>query len=65
MVVGSLLFLAGAGIQAGAINLAMLILGRVTLGLGVGECNHNQNTVENVDYDTAPKARPASGRPLH
>jgi predicted MFS family arabinose efflux permease len=37
MIGASCLFLVGAGIQAGAMNLTMLVLGRVILGLGVGE----------------------------
>lgn len=34
--VSGVLFVAGAAIQAGAVNVAMLVVGRVVLGLGVG-----------------------------
>lgn len=37
MVMAASLFLVGAGVQAGAVNLGMLVAGRVVLGLGVGE----------------------------
>lgn len=37
MIAASCLFLIGAGLQAGAINLAMLVVGRVVLGVGVGK----------------------------
>ena len=36
MLAAGCLFLAGAGLQAGAVNLAMLICGRMVLGCGVG-----------------------------
>ena len=36
MRVAGVLFLAGAGLQAGAADLAMLICGRAVLGCGVG-----------------------------
>ena len=36
MLVSGVLFVVGAGIQAGAVNVAMLVIGRVVLGLGVG-----------------------------
>ncbi|KAL6845737.1 hypothetical protein ACP4OV_024312 [Aristida adscensionis] len=36
MLIGGMLFLTGSGINAGAVNIAMLILGRILLGLGVG-----------------------------
>ncbi len=36
MVAASLLFIVGAGLQAGALNLGMLVSGRVILGFGVG-----------------------------
>lgn len=39
MVVGGCTFLAGAAINGGAENVAMLILGRVLLGFGVGFTN--------------------------
>lgn len=39
MVLGGLTFLAGAGINGGAENIAMLILGRILLGFGVGFTN--------------------------
>ncbi|KAK6940150.1 Major facilitator, sugar transporter-like [Dillenia turbinata] len=39
MLLGGLTFLAGAAINAGAQNVAMLILGRVLLGFGVGFAN--------------------------
>lgn len=35
----SLLFLAGVVLNAGAVNLAMLIIGRILLGIGVGFAN--------------------------
>lgn len=38
MIGAACLFLAGAGLQAGAVNLGMLIAGRVLVGCGVGEC---------------------------
>jgi DNA-directed RNA polymerase III subunit RPC2 len=34
--IGSLIFALGAGLEAGAVNLGMLILGRVIVGLGEG-----------------------------
>ncbi|KAL4377088.1 hypothetical protein GQ457_02G034910 [Hibiscus cannabinus] len=39
MVVGGLIFLSGAAINAGAANVAMLILGRLLLGFGLGFTN--------------------------
>ncbi|PUZ47441.1 hypothetical protein GQ55_7G164900 [Panicum hallii var. hallii] len=36
MLVGGVLFLVGSAINAGAVNIAMLILGRMLLGFGVG-----------------------------
>lgn len=36
MLIGGVLFLAGAAINAGAVNIAMLIIGRMLLGFGVG-----------------------------
>ena len=36
MMAAGVLFLMGAGLQAGASNLAMLICGRMVLGCGVG-----------------------------
>ncbi|GAB4821174.1 hypothetical protein N2152v2_008220 [Parachlorella kessleri] len=40
MLIASVLFLAGAGLNAGAQDLAMLVIGRVLLGFGVG-CGNN------------------------
>ncbi|CAM8983338.1 unnamed protein product [Rhodiola kirilowii] len=39
MLVGGCTFLAGGAINGGAVNIAMLILGRILLGLGVGFTN--------------------------
>ncbi|GAB4817109.1 hypothetical protein N2152v2_004155 [Parachlorella kessleri] len=39
MVLAAILFLVGAGIQAGAVSVAMLVLGRVVLGFGVGSAS--------------------------
>ncbi len=39
MTIGGALFIVGAALQAGAVHLAMLIVGRVMLGLGVGLAN--------------------------
>ncbi|CAI0442124.1 unnamed protein product [Linum tenue] len=39
MVLGGLTFFAGGAINGGAVNVAMLILGRILLGLGVGFTN--------------------------
>lgn len=39
MLLGGCTFLAGSAINAGAVNVAMLILGRILLGLGVGFTN--------------------------
>ncbi|XP_015885383.2 sugar transport protein 5 [Ziziphus jujuba] len=39
MLLGGCTFLAGAAINGGAVNIAMLILGRILLGLGVGFTN--------------------------
>ena len=39
MTMGALLFIIGAALQAGAQRLAMLIVGRVMLGFGVGLAN--------------------------
>lgn len=39
MIVGGITFLAGAGINGGSENIAMLILGRILLGFGVGFTN--------------------------
>ncbi|OMO94315.1 Sugar/inositol transporter [Corchorus olitorius] len=39
MVIGGLTFLAGSAINGGAVNIAMLILGRILLGFGVGFTN--------------------------
>ncbi|EES10920.1 hypothetical protein BDA96_06G113200 [Sorghum bicolor] len=36
MLIGGVLFLAGSAINAGAVNVAMLIIGRMLLGFGVG-----------------------------
>ncbi|XP_062224793.1 sugar transport protein MST1-like [Phragmites australis] len=36
MLIGGVLFLAGSAVNAGAINIAMLIVGRMLLGFGVG-----------------------------
>jgi MFS family permease len=39
MLIGGLVFLAGAIINAAAQNIAMLIIGRILLGIGVGFAN--------------------------
>ena len=39
MTIGGALFIVGAALQAGAVHVAMLIVGRVMLGLGVGLAN--------------------------
>ncbi len=39
MVIGGATFLVGSAINAGAVNVAMLILGRILLGFGVGFTN--------------------------
>ena len=39
MVGAGIFFMLGAGLCAGAVNLAMLVLGRVALGFGVGFAN--------------------------
>ncbi|CAI0410329.1 unnamed protein product [Linum tenue] len=39
MVLGGLTFLAGGAVNGGAVNVAMLILGRILLGIGVGFTN--------------------------
>ena len=39
MFIGGLVFLAGAIINAAAVNIAMLIIGRILLGIGVGFAN--------------------------
>ncbi|KAL4420826.1 hypothetical protein ABPG75_010482 [Micractinium tetrahymenae] len=39
MLVASLFFLAGAGLNAGAVNTGMLIVGRILLGFGIGSAN--------------------------
>jgi len=39
IVIGGCTFLAGAAINGGAANIAMLILGRILLGFGVGFTN--------------------------
>jgi MFS family permease len=39
MLVGGLSFLVGAGLNGGAENIAMLIIGRILLGFGVGFAN--------------------------
>lgn len=44
MVLGGSTFLAGAAINGGAENVAMLILGRILLGFGVGFTNQVINT---------------------
>ncbi|KAK4788981.1 hypothetical protein SAY86_020300 [Trapa natans] len=44
MMLGGSTFLAGAAINGGAENIAMLILGRILLGFGVGFTNHVINT---------------------
>lgn len=36
MLIGGVLFLVGSAINAGAVNVAMLIIGRMLLGFGVG-----------------------------
>jgi MFS transporter, SP family, sugar:H+ symporter len=36
MLIGGIMFLAGSVINAGAVNVAMLIVGRILLGFGVG-----------------------------
>ncbi|KAK9919065.1 hypothetical protein WJX75_009114 [Coccomyxa subellipsoidea] len=41
MTIGSVLFLIGAGLQAGAVHLGMLIAGRIMLGFGVGLANQS------------------------
>ncbi|XAR55031.1 hypothetical protein NMG60_11030404 [Bertholletia excelsa] len=41
MIAGGFLFLAGAGINAGARNVTMLILGRLLLGCGIGFANQS------------------------
>ncbi|CAL5224139.1 g6772 [Coccomyxa viridis] len=41
MTIGGLLFIIGAALQAGAVHLAMLIVGRVMLGFGVGLANQS------------------------
>lgn len=38
MTIGSVLFLIGAGLQAGAVHLGMLIAGRIMLGKAPAHC---------------------------
>ena len=38
--IGGVLFIIGAALQAGAVHLAMLIVGRIMLGFGVRHCCH-------------------------
>ncbi|CAL8104521.1 unnamed protein product [Prunus armeniaca] len=44
MVLGGCTFFAGSAINGGAVNIAMLILGRILLGFGVGFTNQYQST---------------------
>lgn len=39
MICGGVSFVVGAALQAGAINMPMLIIGRIALGLGIGFAN--------------------------
>ncbi|KAL4451268.1 hypothetical protein ABPG77_009346 [Micractinium sp. CCAP 211/92] len=39
MLIASIFFLVGSGINAGAVNVAMLIVGRILLGFGIGSAN--------------------------
>ena len=48
MLVGGLVFLAGAIINAAAQNIAMLIIGRILLGIGVGFAN--QVNIKSLNY---------------
>lgn len=56
MLFGGCTFLAGSAINAGAVNVAMLILGRILLGLGVGFTNQvslfpkQGNKIEQIKY---------------
>ena len=45
---GGLVFLAGAIINAAALNIAMLIIGRILLGIGVGFAN--QVNIKSLNY---------------
>jgi MFS transporter, SP family, sugar:H+ symporter len=42
MLLGGAMFFAGAALNAGAVNIAMLIVGRMLLGFGVGFTNQVQ-----------------------
>jgi MFS family permease len=39
LVFASICFMAGTGLNAGAVNLAMLVVGRILLGFGIGAAN--------------------------
>ncbi len=39
MISGGIAFVVGAALQAGAVNMGMLIIGRLFLGLGIGFAN--------------------------
>lgn len=39
LVFASICFLLGTGLNAGAVNLAMLVVGRILLGFGIGAAN--------------------------
>ena len=48
MTIGGLLFIIGAALQAGAVHLAMLIVGRIMLGFGVGLANQVGQPFSNI-----------------
>ncbi|KAK9035986.1 hypothetical protein V6N11_078008 [Hibiscus sabdariffa] len=54
---GGVTFLAGAAINGAAANIAMLILGRILLGFGVGFTNQQPNTTRQSGADTLCKVR--------
>ena len=49
IIVGSLSFLAGAIINAAAQNIAMLIIGRILLGAGIGFGNQVSQMLQNIE----------------
>lgn len=62
MVLGGCTFFAGSAINGGAVNVAMLILGRILLGFGVGFTNQVSLPISNPMFGFAKNIAHQNGR---
>ncbi len=54
MISGGVAFVIGAALQAGAVNMGMLIIGRLFLGLGIGFANQASRALTHLPVRILP-----------